>query len=532
MCIRDRYEELSPSTFAFTETGTTLALMLAPADAAAAGAKPDISTYAFKSEYDRSGMYKDFLEFIFKKISTRVIDQTVTEQNTAPIIQGKNELKNNQLKLVVDEIGKINIPKVRQDHEAGLVQKAKDDMLGQNFLGARLRTKIIQCPKLGEANLLAADDLKNLNIYINNVPYGSDKATKPLSAYLEFTAGIISDRYNQDAAYSILLHCLTGQARQMTATAKKKNKDFENHWSKLQCCFDSKQSIDQVNNRIRSICNERPTHLGNTFAKLLNLIEMKYDDDEGDTEEQKNVLIEKEIKITYFKVMKAWYPYKEPIVQQRYSNVVQHAKVYGYTPRQASDLILYLAMEVIGRTPAIHRRSGSAQVFSLDTGPEGMLTEEFLDTPEEEQSSEDIFEASAAVAPDQAEVNAYRTNQRRPNPPNRGRPYSGPPSNQGGPKFRNPESLRKRCLRCSSKNHAAKYCNVYTDPRLSATQCRYCRGLHFGACANLGHNTQQGQVHEFSTSAEAAPDMTEEYDDSNEMYVAETHSPQLQNNDQ
>ena len=529
----DPYAELSPSAFAFTPTANTLAGMLAPADPNAADAKPDISTYVFKTDYDRSTTRKDYLEFIFKKVSARNINEIEGPGNDANAIRDAKALKTTQLDLIVTEIGTIQTPKARQEHDNALVRKAKSDMIGQNYLGATLQDNTVQCPKMGHANLLHADDLKNLNVYINNIPYGSERASKPLSAYLEFCAGIISDKYGREAAFSILLHCLSGEARKMTEWAKKLGEDFESHWVKLQCYFDPKQSTDQVNNRIRNICNERPIHLGETFGKVLNLIHLKYDDNEGDTLEVRKVLIQKECKMVYFRILKTWWPYKEPIIQQKFSNAIQHAKVAGVKQKPPSDMLLFISKEVIGSAPAVHRRN--AQVYSIESGPEGMLSDEYLNSDINDRVSDDATSVSNAKP---ADVNAFQSNPRRPGPPNQPRrPEQNQRGNQGSSGSRNqtlriPEHLKQKCLLCSQRDHAFAYCKLYPGAKPSNTQCYYCRALHPGNCASLGHKPPQDQVYEMSAENQSECSGFESPQYTDDTYVATVNTQNPNTNEQ
>ena len=516
----DIYENLSPSSFAFNAEADTFEGMLAPADANAAGAKPNISTFAFKSELDKTTMFREYLEYTYKVVTTRVIDEAETAANTAGVIRAAKDLKAKQLKLIVEEIGKIKSPKARQAHDNNLVTKAKSDMLGQNYLGSTLQGEIVQCPKLGTANLLVPNDLKSINIFVNNNPFIPGRSTRPLNLYLDFCAGIISDTYNKDAAFSILLHCLGGEARKTTDWAKKLDEDFESLWSKLQVYYTTKQSAEQVNNQIKNILHERPAQLGETFGRLLNLIRLKYDDNESDTLDVKKVLMEKECKLVYFRLLKTWWPYMFPIIQQRFYNAVQHAKMNGGKEKPPSEMILFISKEIIGSTAAVHRRN--AQVYSLDC--EGMITEEFLDESQNYYLDE-TDRARRMQMLEASDVEAFRGSQNRSGgaglqrKPGQFTPKNTPLGGGAAPRpqnFRIPDHLKARCLLCASKDHAYSYCKKYpgATPVYDGTWCNYCRGLHPSPCESLGHKYPPGQVSELTAeqqgnfSPEESPDET------------------------
>ena len=493
----DEYLNLNVNSFEFNEDKETVKDMMGKS-------QNSIINYPFRDKADREAFTHHYLEYIYKRISTKEIppERVADAAANPPVLaRTENDVKEDeqkqrrQLKNIIEEIGKIKLNNVRKNQDSKIILKTKTNLASHDHLPVNSAENTVQLPMLGTNEVLNAQNLKDLNQYMSNCPFGSDHSTKPLGSYLEIVRSMIeSNKYNQSLAYRLLLHCLAGKPYTSVKNQKENNVSFATAWYSLQIKYCEKDNALRVNEKIHDLVTKPPIDLYATLADLENLIYQKNKSIEDKNE--RKFLNESDFRNAFWALIGNFWPYSKQTLQEKFRETLSLASSQGLERQPIQYILLRLAHETIRAAPPTVRKfqqiSHRHQMHEMAAEAESyQFMAETPNVPElngisEQGLSIDNFEntyPSMYVMEARGAGNQYR-------------PYSRPQGYQGNPRPQNYYSRPQNYGQMAGTRPYGQYTqNTMARPnfpqRLSAPQAQQYQGQRFVSNANPQYQNRQ-----------------------------------------
>lgn len=374
---------------------------------------------------------------------------------------------------------------------------------------------LVPSPALGSVDLVSASILKSLMACVGSEKYSvGNPSSKPLRHFLPMVATTIEQhKLSEKAAYTVLLHILTGDVYTTVFNFQHIGKSFDETWRHIQLCGQASYSKEQIEKEIKKLVVTKPASLNNTLTKLHALYFDLYRYIESPT--RRSDLINQRFREDIFRIIDRFYPECYSAIETEYERIshLSQENLLGERKFDEVGTLIEITVSYISRRQISLDRQ-SLSVSALEVQPD--IQEQKVVAPP--VPSSDVSAISIA----NALMHAFNSGGNQGGKPgfNSNRSQgSSQPSNQSQAASRSntnnyqgsnqSQNMGERkpfryevdsgcCFKCNRPNHFAKDCKTYPNERSCPRQCKFCGGYHSSNCkrrpqANFSQNQSNQQ---------------------------------------
>lgn len=351
---------------------------------------------------------------------------------------------------------------------------------------------LVPPPILGTVELVSANILKSLMACVGSEKYSVENLkSKPLRHYLPMVATAIQqNRLSDKAAYTVLMHILTGDVYITVSNFQQAGQSFNHTWKHIQLVAQSSYSREQVEKEIKKLTSARPISLNTTLTKMhaLYFDLFKHVNDP----KKKREFISQGLCQDVFKLVDKHYPECFGPIESEYERLRKlNESNLDEDFDEAATLIEIVVSYISKRQINLDRSTAAMHAMDVNMADKGASFESSPIAQGEQLAvsiANAMVQAFNGLQPQNQAGSFPGGYQGKGNSAQKSQPPTGQAASQGN--RQQPQRVERNvkkgcCWLCAGPKHMANECRKYPGQRATKIQCKYCTGYHPFPCKDF-----------------------------------------------
>ncbi len=351
--------------------------------------------------------------------------------------------------LIETALSQVNISEAVLLANADIVKNSVHRNHTNTLAEPHLNPRFVKAPLLGRVDTIDPAVYRSLNSAIGLGGFsGQDKKGKPLSHVLKVVKNHIYGKYSQKAAFSILLHCLSGKAFQIASSFEDDSRSFGSCFYFLQSIFDAESDTFVMEDELKKLLEKGGVPLREAIATIYSTNRAirthmaSY---------ERSLSCEAASKSDLFLYLRRYFPSFYATILQNYNNMITSVRQMGAEKTfNGYQALASIAIQVCQGSKPLSRHSADIVGIS-EVGIPGREAE------------------GAAAAADSV--------SQKKSPGGFQKPSEDP-------------AYANHCFLCFKIGHGYRQCRTYSGARLG-NKCSLCNGFHLPLPCKAAVNTAE-----------------------------------------